>query len=74
MTLNDSLSEDTEPGLVITPPDDMPRDSDEPATGALLREAARDTQPGDRFPLVALGGSAGSLVAFEQFFAGHAGR
>ena len=56
-----------EPGIVITPPDDMPRDADEPLTPTLLREIARPDEPIDRFPLVGLGGSAGSLVAFELF-------
>ncbi|MDQ2769503.1 MAG: PAS domain-containing protein [Bacteroidota bacterium] len=57
-----------EPGLLITPPDDMPRDGDEPATPARRREASRFDNPGATFPVVALGGSAGSLTAFEQFF------
>ena len=57
-----------EPGLAITPPDDMPRDGDTPRTPALRREAARTGAAGPAFPVVALGGSAGSLVAFEQFF------
>jgi two-component system CheB/CheR fusion protein len=57
-----------EPAVVITPPEDLPRDADEPLTPTLLRELARPDEPADRFPLVGLGGSAGSLVAFEHFF------
>ena len=68
MTTTDLPPDTDEPGLAIVPPDEMPRDGDEPATGSLLREAARTTHQTDKFPVVALGGSAGSLVAFEQFF------
>ena len=58
-----------EPGLVLTPLSDLPRDADQPLTPTLLREVARpDGSAADRFPLVGLGGSAGSLAAFEQFF------
>jgi two-component system CheB/CheR fusion protein len=57
-----------QPGLAITPPDEMPRDGDEPRTPTLRREAARAGAAGTAFPVVALGGSAGSLVAFEAFF------
>jgi two-component system CheB/CheR fusion protein len=68
MTSNDLPPVNNEPGLAVTPPDDLPRDSDEPATDTLLRESARTSYQADRFPVVALGGSAGSLAAFEQFF------
>ncbi|MFD2720713.1 CheR family methyltransferase [Hymenobacter monticola] len=69
MTPNDLAPSTDEPGVELTPPGDLPRDADEPATPTLLREAARpDEAPADRFPLVGMGGSAGSLVAFEQFF------
>ncbi|GAB3573452.1 CheR family methyltransferase [Hymenobacter daeguensis] len=68
MTPNDLPPATDEPGLAITPPDAMPRDGDEPATATMLREAARTGPPADRFPVVALGGSAGALAAFEQFF------
>ncbi|GAA4030942.1 hypothetical protein GCM10022409_13970 [Hymenobacter glaciei] len=57
-----------EPGLTLTPAADLPRDGDTPRTPAFRREAARLGGPTTPFPLVALGGSAGSLVAFEQFF------
>ncbi|WP_310395417.1 chemotaxis protein CheB [Hymenobacter sp.] len=57
-----------EPGIALTPSTDLPRDGDEPATPLLLREAARIDAGGAAFPLVGLGGSAGSLAAFEQFF------
>ena len=39
-----------------------------PAATAQVRVARRQEQAEDKFPLVALGGSAGSLKAFEQFF------
>jgi two-component system CheB/CheR fusion protein len=57
-----------ESGIRITRPEDMPRDGDEPATPLLLREVVRPNHAAVSFPLVGLGGSAGSLVAFEQFF------
>ena len=57
-----------ESGIRITQPEDMPRDGDEPATPLLLREAALPNHAALAFPLVGLGGSAGSLAAFEQFF------
>ncbi|MDB5271344.1 MAG: hypothetical protein JWP58_4384 [Hymenobacter sp.] len=57
-----------EPGILITPPGEMPRDGDEPLTGTLAREALHPAHAADKFPLVALGGSAGSLSAFEGFF------
>ncbi|MDB5236059.1 MAG: hypothetical protein JWR44_3052 [Hymenobacter sp.] len=57
-----------EPAVVITPAGEMPRDADEPNTPTLLHEAARPEDGADRFPLVGLGGSAGSLSAFEHFF------
>lgn len=67
MDSQDSVSADADAGLVITPFKDMSRDGDEPLTATLVREVAhRDNSAA--FPLVALGGSAGSLVAFEQFF------
>lgn len=57
-----------EPGLVITTPEDLPRDVAEPATPTLLREAPRPQEVAPTFPLVGLGGSTGSLAAFEAFF------
>ncbi|MBO2012677.1 CheR family methyltransferase [Hymenobacter negativus] len=68
MTPNDLPLATDESGLTITPPDEMPRDADEPTTETMLREAARTAHQNDKFPVVALGGSAGSLAAFEQFF------
>ena len=68
MTTNDFPPAADEPGLSITPPNEMPRDADEPATPTLVREVARPGPDADKFPVVALGGSAGSLAAFEQFF------
>ncbi|GAA3930366.1 chemotaxis protein CheB [Hymenobacter algoricola] len=38
------------------------------ATAGQLQEARRQESTADRFPIVSLGGSAGSLPAFEQFF------
>ena len=55
-----------EPALVVTAPDDMPHDG--PASPAQVRIAQRQEDGEDKFPLVALGGSAGSLKAFEDFF------
>ncbi|MBH8567583.1 PAS domain-containing protein [Microvirga sp. STS02] len=60
-----SASAPDEPGIHITPPGEMPRDGDEPIAGALARHPEHVTE---KFPLVALGGSAGSLAAFEGFF------
>ena len=60
--------ETSAPGPASTPPAAVPRAGDAPATPALLPEAARHGGYADRFPLVALGGSAGSLAAFEAFF------
>ncbi|MFC6224529.1 CheR family methyltransferase [Hymenobacter artigasi] len=57
-----------EPGILITPPAEMPRDGDEPITPVLAREVRHPDFSPDKFPLVALGGSAGSLAAFERFF------
>ncbi|MET4076199.1 CheR family methyltransferase [Hymenobacter sp. UYCo722] len=57
----------TEPGLGSNSPEAMPRDGDELRLPALRREAARAASAAS-FPVVALGGSAGSLTAFEQFF------
>lgn len=67
MSSKDPALASTEAGIVITPFKDMPRDGDEPMTASLLHEVAhRDHSAA--FPLVGLGGSAGSLAAFEQFF------
>ena len=63
-----ALAAPDESGLLITPPDDMPRDGEEPGTPVKRREASRMDQLGATFPIVALGGSAGSLAAFEAFF------
>ncbi|GAB3868904.1 chemotaxis protein CheB [Hymenobacter segetis] len=63
-----SASAPDEPGIHITPAGEMPRDGDEPITGTLAREARQPEHVADKFPLVALGGSAGSLAAFEGFF------
>ncbi|WP_201980697.1 CheR family methyltransferase [Hymenobacter rubidus] len=68
MNPNEILSAAEEPAISITPAGDMPRDADEPLTPTLLREAAHAEDAADKFPLVGLGGSAGSLVAFERFF------
>ncbi|MBF9221136.1 CheR family methyltransferase [Hymenobacter ruricola] len=69
MTPNDLEPATDEPGVVLTPLKDLPRDADEPLTPTLLREAGRlDEAAADKFPLVGLGGSAGSLAAFEHFF------
>ncbi|MDO7851750.1 CheR family methyltransferase [Hymenobacter convexus] len=69
MTPKDLVQPAAEAGITITPGEDMPRDADEPATPTMLREAARPEDGGaDKFRLVGLGGSAGSLAAFEQFF------
>ncbi|MCI1189095.1 PAS domain-containing protein [Hymenobacter sp. DH14] len=58
-------ADEPEPGP--TTPEKKMRD-DEFRAPALRREAARFNAPGTGFPVVALGGSAGSLTAFEQFF------
>ena len=68
MTPTNSVPAPNEPGLLITPPKEMPRDGDEPLAGASASEARHPDYSSDKFPLVALGGSAGSLVAFEEFF------
>ncbi|HEX8329056.1 MAG TPA: CheR family methyltransferase [Hymenobacter sp.] len=69
MTPNDFSSPTDEPAIVLTPPEELPRDADEPLTPALLREAGRpENSSAATFPLVGLGGSAGSLSAFERFF------
>ena len=44
------------------------RNADPPFTPALPREGARPTKLAEQFAVVGLGGSAGSLLAFEQFF------
>ena len=66
-----------EPGILITPPDDLPRDTDSPthphaAAGGRRADRRSPSRPVSR--MVGLGGSAGSLVAFELFLAGDAGR
>ncbi|MBJ6108055.1 PAS domain-containing protein [Hymenobacter sp. BT523] len=67
MNPNDLTPSTDEPGIVVTPPEELPRDGVGPP--ALLREASRpDEAASDKFPLVGIGGSAGSLAAFEQFF------
>ncbi|GAC1587854.1 MAG: chemotaxis protein CheB [Hymenobacter sp.] len=68
MNPDDLLPSPDEPAVVITPSQDLPRDGDEPATPTLLREVKRLHDATDKFPLVGLGGSAGSLAAFERFF------
>ena len=67
MSSQDPAQASNEAGIVITPFKDMPRDGDEPVTTSLLHEVAHHDHSA-AFPLVGLGGSAGSLVAFEQFF------
>jgi len=60
-------ADDQEPVISITPPDELPLEL--PVTPAQVREALRYDEGGhDKFPVVALGGSAGALAAFEQFF------
>ncbi|WP_426061721.1 CheR family methyltransferase [Hymenobacter sp. B1770] len=52
--------------LVEIPIEDLPREL--PISAAQLRMVQHREEPESKFPLVALGGSAGSLKAFEQFF------
>jgi len=54
------------PAPVVTPPGEQPHSG--AATPAQVRAATRQGESEDKFPLVALGGSAGSLAAFEAFF------
>ncbi|MBD2770321.1 PAS domain-containing protein [Hymenobacter sp. BT664] len=55
-----------QPGGPATPPEDqLPEEAALPAPARLNK---RSEEPEDKFLLVALGGSAGSLKAFEQFF------
>ncbi|WP_210522002.1 chemotaxis protein CheB [Hymenobacter terricola] len=68
MKSTEFLSDGEERGLIITPFKDMPRDGDEPVTATLQREATHPDHSAATFPLVGLGGSAGSLAAFERFF------
>ena len=68
MSSPDEPSATPAPGPVGTPPRAVARAA-EPLTPALARDVNRyAAAAADRFPLVALGGSAGSLAAFEQFF------
>ncbi|GAB2864853.1 CheR family methyltransferase [Hymenobacter ruber] len=60
-----SASAPDEPGIHTTPSGEISRDGDEPIAGALARHPEHAAE---KFPLVALGGSAGSLAAFEGFF------
>ncbi|MBF9236521.1 PAS domain-containing protein [Hymenobacter sp. BT683] len=55
-----------EPAIVVVPLEDQVHNG--AASPAQVRMAQRQDEPEDKFPLVALGGSAGSLKAFEQFF------
>ncbi|WP_083320753.1 CheR family methyltransferase [Hymenobacter glacialis] len=66
MTPTPSDSSAPEPALLVTPLAAQPHDG--PASPAQVRLAQQQDGPKEKFPLVALGGSAGSLVAFEQFF------
>ncbi|WP_197076689.1 CheR family methyltransferase [Hymenobacter terrenus] len=68
MTPNEFSSDTDEPGVKVTPLSNLPREGDEPITAMMMREITRPNELADRFPLVGLGGSAGSLTAFEQFF------
>ena len=68
MTFNKITSSADEPGLLVAPAKEMPRDGAEPATPQLLREVAHPDNSAAHFSIVGLGGSAGSLVAFEEFF------
>lgn len=56
------------PSAAAVAPAKTPRDGAAPRPPAPRREAARGGTLGATFPVVALGGSAGSLMAFEQFF------
>jgi len=67
--MTDSLNAptpDDEPGLSISSPDEQPVDA--AVSAAQLKEARRQENAVDKFPIVSLGGSAGSLDGFEQFF------
>ncbi|ALW86924.1 hypothetical protein AUC43_18665 [Hymenobacter sedentarius] len=66
MTPHPPLPADDEPTIAEVPQQDLPLEV--PATPAQMRMAQRQNGSDDTFPLVALGGSAGSLKAFEQFF------
>ncbi|GAA4365629.1 chemotaxis protein CheB [Hymenobacter saemangeumensis] len=62
----DHATPDQEPPIVETPAELLPLEV--PAMTPQVREAQRQDDGADKFPVVALGGSAGSLSAFEQFF------
>jgi two-component system CheB/CheR fusion protein len=57
---------DLDPVLALTAPDDLPRD--EHPSRSQRRRAERQDNPADHFSIVGIGGSAGSLAAFEKFF------
>ncbi|MCC3152074.1 CheR family methyltransferase [Hymenobacter sp. BT770] len=66
MTPHLPLPADDEPTIAEVPQKDLPLEV--PATPAQVRIAQHQNGIEDTFPMVALGGSAGSLKAFEQFF------
>ncbi|QNP51331.1 hypothetical protein H9L05_14875 [Hymenobacter qilianensis] len=64
----DSLQDDhaSEPGIIVNSHDlaQIPAN----VTPDQLRRAGSQENPAEKFTIVALGGSAGSLNAFERFF------
>ncbi|QDA61556.1 CheR family methyltransferase [Hymenobacter jejuensis] len=61
----DQLPEPEEP-ILLTDGDAMPVDA--MVSPIQLREAQRQEDPSDKFPVVCLGGSAGSIEGLERFF------
>ena len=65
MTSDDIKPAASSPAVGIAPASGRPRNADEPPTATLQREGARPIKLAEQFSVAGLGGSAGSLGAFE---------